>query len=346
MRTMKLVTVIGSFLAVSSVEGYITTVGSRLHPPAIVLGASTAVPSRRGWYRRRSNNDSTISGKRRRRSTEPVSIDLHEFTAAVSATSVRPKAGLFHKLTCQWVASVVSRLISRNVQRGDIQVQVHLHHGFRKLLSSGIIHADAILNVPHSLHFNALRFSKGVVEAYDILMHVPTQQYLRPFTLIAKDIELTANDLMESPCIRHGLRRLLTRVLISDFAVCRIDDIRIENNNKLVLLGTVTTILGQRVPFQVASGMEAANGMLVLKELNVNVNGFWVKKFPLLSLDVGPNSCLQSVVLKDNAMVVSATVTVTPDVPEASGAPQATWAFDVGRWLTDKVRFEKSTSTE
>jgi hypothetical protein len=340
---MRLVKVAALFVTVSWVEGYVTE-GPWSQPPISELKAATTVPSRRGWYRRRSNNDSpTIIDKRRRRKQEPPSIDLQGFST--QPLSVRGKQSLFQTLTCQGVASFVSRLISRGATKGEAHVQVRLHHGLRKLLSSGVLHADASLVVPHHLHFNALRFSSGVVEASDIQLHVATQQYLESFTLTAKDVQLTANDLMESPCIRHGLRRLLTRVLISDFAVCRIDDIRIHERT-MVLLGTVTTILGQRVPFQVASGLAAANGMLLLKELNVNVNGIPVRKFPLLSLHMGPNTFLESVVLKEDTMHVSAKVIITPDlqvVPQTV-SQDATWTFDVGRWLTQKGRFHNDSS--
>lgn len=332
---MRLATVMVSVLAVSVAEGYITTINPSTRSKS-ELAAVTTVPTR--WYRRRSNSNNDTIEKRRRK--EPASIDLQGFTTQPTVAT-RPRTSLIHKLTCHGVASIVSRFISRGAKRGEAKVQVHLHHGFRKLITSGVLHADASLLVPAHLHFNALRFSRGVLEASDIHLHVPTQRYLKPFTLTLKDVQLTSNDLMESPCIRHGLRRLLTRVLVSDFAVCRIDDIRIEEH-ALVLLGTVTTILGQRVPFQVASRLRADNGLLVLEDLNVNVSGIFVKTFPLLSLDMGANTYLQSVVLKEHAMHVCGSVTITPELTEVpSPGSDATWRFDVGRWLTQKGHFDK-----
>lgn len=294
-----------------------------------------------------NNDDKTDKQQRKRqRNSEAPSIDLQGFSMQPTLEQ-RSRKSLFHSLTCHGVASFVSRLISRGATRGEAHVHIHLHHGIRKLLSSGgVLHADASLVVPQQLHFNALRFSSGVVEASDIHWHVPSQQYLRPFTLTAKEVQLTSQDLMESACIRHGLRRLLTRVLISDFAVCRIDDIRIQEHT-LILLGTVTTILGQRVPFQVSSGLKASDhGMLLLEDLNVNVSGILVRTFPLLSLDMGPNTFLENVVLQEGMMQVSAQVTITPDLLSLPTVTRdATWAFDVGRWLTQRGRFEQRQSS-
>lgn len=232
----------------------------------------------------------------------------------------------------------------------------------------GQFHCDAIVNLDRIV-FGSIRVSGGQLQAKNFCLNLfsfapmnvipltaPAPRYPNQFDLLAQNLTFTQEDLCESPCIRNGLKRILTRILKNrGLAALKISirSIQVLPTGKVSCLGQATTLFGPPIQFEVRSGIGVASRghILTFPGLEISVNpalGFFVPVIPDVTVDLGHNAQLLDVTI-DGAKAqvqVSARVTITPEHTiqlknyiQSSHSYGALCSVDVGQWLTRLGRF-------
>lgn len=214
------------------------------------------------------------------------------------------------------------------------------------------------------LAFPFLRVSKGKIKsdrmALNYFKYAPFCQRIPRFTsafhLEAHDLTLTQKDLFESPCIRHGLRRLLTRILRNrgmKASEVEITSISVLHFGKVSCAG-YATVFDSKVDFEVRSGLgvQKRGHVLAFPGLEISlgpaVGSFYAPVVPSISLDMGSNVIISKVLLDgaNRTLQLSCRATITPQhtckqvkYKQNTNAYAASFHFDVGKWLTGVGNF-------
>lgn len=293
----------------------------------------------------------------------PLIDDSLATETSVEVTSDLPSSSSrFARFTAGWVQNALAKRFHRWSKGRYIDMNVLCN--LKSLdVRRGKLHCDASVDVGRII-FNTIRFSGGRIEATGLTLNLFTflpgvkrrsrKRFPHAFDLVAHNCTLTQHDLMESPCIRNGLRRLFTRILDirgMNAVFVRLDAITIRDG-KLCCQGTATTILGARVPFEVRTGLGFASRGHVLTfpglELSLGKLEFFVPVMPEITVDMGHKAALHDIqFLPTGAVQVSARVTITPEhamhLPphyrQAASSYAAQCSVDVGRWLTKLGKF-------
>ncbi|KAG7363454.1 hypothetical protein IV203_026814 [Nitzschia inconspicua] len=287
-------------------------------------------------------------------------------------------AALFEKI-------LTSRVVNNALEEPEnFRVEVEpLENTMSRLLLKGQFRANAKISTGR-LVFRPIRFSKGTLELEEVTLNLlgflqqPTSQpkssdmkkdstkqttgdgvvrYPKQFDIHVQDLTMTRHDLLFSPCVKNGLRRLLINIL-KDRGVqsssIRITSIDILSSGKISCVGDAKTHFGSPIPFEVRSGISFANRghVLTFPGLEVSLNrdlGLFVPVVPTIDLDVGHNAVFRRIRIdgKRKEIQVDASVTITPDrtirlmkkYVQSSEAFAARFSYDVGQWLTRLGRF-------
>jgi len=208
------------------------------------------------------------------------------------------------------------------------------------------------------LTFPPIRFSKGKLTSQGMVLnywkYVPFCKWIPRFTtafdLEAHDVMMTQLDLFESPSIRHGLRRLLTRILHGrgmKASKVEITSITILPNGKVSCCG-FARVFDSKVDFEVRSGLavQSRGHVLTFPGLEISVSpavGLFVPVVPPITLDMGHNAQITKLRLngQKRRLELSCRATITPrhtrkqhKYSQSTNAFAASFHFDVGRWLT------------
>ena len=293
--------------------------------------------------------------------TTETSVEVASSPEAL-AEDLPSSSSRFTRFTAGWVQNALAKRFHRWSKGRHVDMNVFC--SLKSLdVRRGKLHCDASVDVGRII-FNAIRFSGGRIEAAGLTLNLFTflpgvkrrsqKRFPHAFDLVAHNCTLTQHDLMESPCIRNGLRRLFTRILDirgMNAVFVRLDDITIMDG-KLCCQGTATTILGASVPFEVRTGLGFASRGHVLTfpglELSLGKLEFFVPVLPEVTVDLGHKAALHDIqFLPTGAVQVSARVTITPvhtmHLPphyrQAASSYAAQCSVDVGRWLTKLGKF-------
>ena len=224
-------------------------------------------------------------------------------------------------------------------------------------LVRGQFRADAAVEFDQ-MSFGALHMSQGKIESHRLALNLykfapffckRIPRFASAFELEAHNVVFTQQDLFESPCIRHGLKRLLTRILHNrgmKASQVEITSIKILSTGK-VGIGGYATVLNSKVDFEVRTGLGVASRghVLTFPGLEISLGPAAAKLFvpvvPELSLDMGNNAILTHVRLHEGTLELSCRTTITPrhtrklaNYEQSTHAYAASFHFDVGRWLT------------
>ena len=260
----------------------------------------------------------------------------------------------------RFVEGLLFQLFNRWSRGNNENMAFHCQLLSKPVWKLGQLTAPIVTATFDSIQFAALRISKGGrLEAHGLTVNwrsfLPFQpkrpkRFAQAFDLVAHQATMTSSDLMQSPCIRNGLRRLLTRILNGqdmNTLFVAIDDMTILENGMLSVKGKGTTILGQRVPFQVRTrlGFQANGRVLTFPDLQLSLGAFFVPVLSDLTVDMGPSAQLTEITLngQQQTLQVSARVTITPEhllsaVEPVCGKIGACFV-NVSRWLTHLGRF-------
>lgn len=227
----------------------------------------------------------------------------------------------------------------------------------------GEFHCDATVNLDRG-DFGSIRVSGGRLEVKDFSLNLfsfspiaiptvaPSPRYPNKFDFLARNLTFTQEDLWESPSIRNGLRRILTRILKNrgfTALTVTIQSIKILRSGKVSCRGqAATSLFGPPVRFEVRSGIGFASRghILTFPGLEISLNpslGLFVPIIPDVTVDLGHNAQLLDVTIDGDAgeLKVSARVTITPEHTiqlknyiQSSKSYGALCSIDVGRWLT------------
>eukprot|EP00522_Entomoneis_paludosa_P018804 CAMPEP_0172440316 /NCGR_PEP_ID=MMETSP1065-20121228/974_1 /TAXON_ID=265537 /ORGANISM="Amphiprora paludosa, Strain CCMP125" /LENGTH=419 /DNA_ID=CAMNT_0013189103 /DNA_START=736 /DNA_END=1995 /DNA_ORIENTATION=- len=213
--------------------------------------------------------------------------------------------------------------------------------------------------------FKPIRLSKGKIKSHRLALNyfkyapfcrgIP--RFTSAFDLEAHDLTLTQKDLFESPCIRHGLRSLLTRILRNRGMTASrvgITSLVILPSGKLSCSG-YATVFDSKVEFEVRTGLGVQNRGHVLSFPGLEISlspavGLFVPVVPPISLDMGHNARITKVSIngKDRTLKLSCRATITPrhtrkqlKYQQSTNAYAASFHFDVGNWLTRIGKFSE-----
>jgi hypothetical protein len=213
---------------------------------------------------------------------------------------------------------------------------------------------DRIIFPPIRMHKGRLevnRMTLGVWSLTPGAIPIRGQRYLNQFDFYARNITFTGEDLIESRCIRNGLRNLLRRILKlrgTKAVQMSIKTMKILPNNKISCHGEATTKFGKILEFEVRCGLDftSRGHIMTFPGLEISLNprlGLFVPVLPTISLDLGNNAQLLDLDIdgQSSQMKVSARVTIAPHhtlklqkYTQSQHAYRAQYSFDVGRWLT------------
>ena len=294
---------------------------------------------------------------------EPTEIVVSSGTLAPPLMTPQRRVSPFTRVSRGWLQSFLAGRFDR-WSRGrhvNMDVQCDLKSGWGDI-RRGKLHCDASIDVDRII-FNTIRMSGGRLEARGLALNLRSffskahRRYLNQFDFYAHNVTLTQEDLMESPCIRNGLRRLLTRILNirgMNAVFVKIEDITVLPTGKLSCLGVATTILGSRVPFEVRTGLGTSTRghVLTFPGLELSLSSafdFFVPILPDVTVDLGHNAQLNELRLDGRTATVqlSARVRITPDhtvhlakkYRQSRSSYAAQCSVDVGRWLTRLGQF-------
>jgi len=220
-----------------------------------------------------------------------------------------------------------------------MECSVHMDNAWTDLVTTHHVCVDASVQFDDPLSLHVLQLSSGTLRATNIRMDwwkVVTNQFqtLQPFWVHADRVQLTSANLMASPGIRHGLRRLLQRYIVADsMASLRIDDIRIRSEGIVVVDGTATTILGQRWPFAIEAEVSVDTSHSLTLNTKLSTLGF--PQTPL-RLDLGPCLDIQELELMDNAVVVTGSLELGNAMMAYQGLSDHVFV-NVGTWLSRRI---------
>lgn len=233
-----------------------------------------------------------------------------------------------------------------------------------------------------SIIFPNIRMSGGgQLTFHNIAYHVgKANRFYNPFGITA-DVVLTADDIMHSSCVRNGLENLLNRVLrnsglrkVQKSKSVVVQSVTILSSKKISCTGLATTILGDKIPFEVRTGLDMTGQghVLTLPGMEIALYpetiGLFFPVVPDMHVDMGNNANLQRIAftggnqsnkiekfILDNMKTekkinerplqieISAGVRVTPRQEKPASYRQresfAHCKCDVGKWVTRIGRF-------
>lgn len=297
-----------------------------------------------------------------RSSSTLIVLKHKENKQADLSLELQSKVSPLTRLTRGWLENILTGLFHRwsNGNHQGMDVSCNLKSSLRETILRGRLVCDARV-VLDRICFNAIRLSGGSIEAQRLALNIwsfsPLSRRRLPrfpsrFDLVGHNVTFSQEDLIQSPCIRNGLRRLLTRILHGrgmNTMFVKIDDLHVLQSGKLSVKATATTILGQRVPFELRTALDTQSRghILVFTGLELSfMGGIAVPIVPEISLDLGHNAQILHIKMEDESIQLSVRVTITPEhtihVPkyrQSSRSYAANCSVDVGRWLTRLGRF-------
>ncbi|GKY92897.1 hypothetical protein MPSEU_000258700 [Mayamaea pseudoterrestris] len=274
----------------------------------------------------------------------------------------------FVRITRPWVQNILVGLLDRWSQGSHVNLCVNCHPQSNTLdLVQGRFACDASVDFDRIV-FGAIQMHKGRIEVSRLNLGlwsltpspIPVRghRYLNQFEFHGRNITFTQEDLVDSRCIRNGLKNLLSRILkLRGTKAVRIsiDTIVILPNGKISCRGAAKTVFGKILEFEVRSGLgfTSRGHVLTFPGLEISLNpgfGMFVPVLPAISLDLGHNAQLLDLHFDGKAaqMIVSAKVTIAPhhtlkvrNYKQSKDAYLAQYSVDVGRWLTRLGNFTK-----
>jgi len=309
-----------------------------------------------------------------------------------NASTIAKKGGLpsASKLICRFLENILTDRIGNRWPTEipedltiDVRPSLGKYNNIRRLFR-GHLCADAKLSSGRIV-FHPIRFSSVKLELKQVTLNLmgfflsnknkneqqqqkreqrqhqkQNVRYPQQFDLHIEDLIMTRHDLLFSPCVKNGLRRLLINVLQDRGLQSRsieITSIDILPTGKISCKGEAKTHFGSApLHFEVRTGISRSNRghVLTFPGLEISLNrdiGLFVPVVPTLDLDVGHNTIFHSVVIdgKQKQLKIEASVTITPestvrlmqDYVQTSDAFSARFFYDVGRWLTKIGNFSK-----
>ncbi|KAL7578739.1 hypothetical protein ACA910_015972 [Epithemia clementina (nom. ined.)] len=271
------------------------------------------------------------------------------------------------RVTASRAETILATLFHRWTNGAHKNLQVHCDSSSGVIdLVKGIFRADATIQFD-KLSFGAFRLSRGELKSHRLAINLykfapfckRIPRFASMFDLEARDATFTQDDLFESTCIRHGLRRLLSRCLENrgmSASNVEITSIKIVSTGKLTISGTAMTPFGSTIEFAVRSGLGTSNRghVLTFPGLEISLSpslGLFMPVVPPISLDMGHNTQITKLSLngQDGTLALSCRVTITPrhtrklkeSYEQNTSAYAASFHFDVGRWLTRLGRFSE-----
>jgi len=302
--------------------------------------------------------------------SDPSSLKLDDTSSAtvVSSTTqgqqqqqqrVGGGGGPFSRVTGAALSIELSKRLDRwsRGRNENLRVKCEPTGGVRQLLLRGEARFNATINLDRIV-FGNIRFSGGQLEAQNFAINLlsESQRFPNQFDLLGHDLTMTQEDLFESSCIRNGLRRLLTRIFKNrglTVIAHQLTSITILPTGKISIMGHVAPLVGPVIPFEVRTGIDAAQGsILSFPGLEISVHpslGLFVPVPTDVTVDMGQNAQLMDVAIDGQAgkLTISARVTITPGAAQHPQSKQqkkkkpslALCSVDVGRWLTRLGRF-------
>ena len=262
------------------------------------------------------------------------------------------------RLLGKFAESTLSNLFDRwsNGSHKNLKVQCDPSGGVVNLVK-GQFGVDAVVEFDQ-LRFPPIQFSSGKLRSHGMVLnylkYAPfckgIRRFRNSFDLEAQDVTLTQSDLFESPSIRSGLRRLLTRILHNrgmKASKVEITSIYVLPSGKVSCSG-YATVLGSKVDFEVRSGLGVTSRghVLTFPGLEISVGpavGLSVPVVPPITLDIGHNAKITKIHCngQKQRLELSCRATITPrhtrkqlKYSQTTNAFAASFHFDVGRWLT------------
>lgn len=265
------------------------------------------------------------------------------------------------RLTRPWVQSLLEGLLDKWSQGAHVNMNVHCHPQSKTLdLVQGRFACDASVDFDRIV-FGPIRMHRGRIEVSRLALGlwsltpsaipIKGHRYLNQFEFYARNVTFTQEDLVQSKCIRNGLKNLLVRILkLQGTKAVRIiiEAIDILPNGKISCRGATKTAFGKILGFEVRCGLAftSRGHILTFPGLEISLNpalGIFVPVLPDITLDLGHNAQLLDLDIdgKAAAMTVSARVTIAPHhtlklnkYQQSQEAYLAQYSVDVGRWLT------------
>mmetsp|Transcript_46758 Transcript_46758/g.52293 ORF Transcript_46758/g.52293 Transcript_46758/m.52293 type:complete len:574 (+) Transcript_46758:185-1906(+) len=330
----------------------------------------------------------------------PLTIDSEYFDVAIipavtvtdngNASAIAKKGGLpsATKLICRFLENILTERIGNRWPTElpedltiDVRPSLGKYNNIGRLFR-GHLCADAKLSSGRIV-FHPIRFSSVKLELKEVTLNLlgfflsnknkneqqqqqkrqdqkQNVRYPKQFDLHIEDLIMTRHDLLFSPCVKNGLRRLLINVLQDrglQSSSIEITCIDILPTGKISCKGEAKTHFGSApLHFEVRTGISRSNRghVLTFPGLEISLNrdiGLFVPVVPTLDLDVGHNTIFHSVVIdgKQKQLKIEASVTITPshtlrlmqDYVQTRDAFSARFFYDVGRWLTKMGNFSK-----
>ena len=305
----------------------------------------------------------------------PVVLDTPQIVDATTALVAEPittttaaiadGGSPFVRITRPWVQSILEGLLDRWSQGSHVNMMVHCSPQSKALdLVQGRFACDASVDFDRIV-FGPIRMHRGRIEvhrmtlgiwsltpsAISILRGGQHHRYLNQFEFMGRNVTFTQADLIDSRCIRNGLKNLLARILkLRGTKAVRIsiETIEILPNGKVACRAAAKTGFGKILEFEVRSGLDVSSRghVLTFPGLEISLSpalGIFVPVLPAISLDLGHNAQLLDVHIDGQAaeMTVSARVTIAPHhtlklrkYKQSQDAYLAQYSVDVGRWLT------------
>jgi hypothetical protein len=158
--------------------------------------------------------------------SEFFNVAIKEASAAPSTTQTSPSSSAFPKRNyiARGLAMVVKNVLTGLITRHaieipeDLEIQATTHSRLVPRLLRGQFSTDAKISVGR-LVFPIIRMSSGTLQVKRMTLnlmgftHKQQSRFPKQFDLHGDDLTFSRQDLMFSPCIRNGLRRLLVRLL-------------------------------------------------------------------------------------------------------------------------------------
>jgi hypothetical protein len=233
-------------------------------------------------------------------------------------------------------------------------------------LVKGYFRCDAVVEFDR-IAFPFIQMSGGRLESHRLALNLyrfkpiskPIPRFPDQFDLEAHDMLFKEEDLFGSPCIRNGLRTLLTRILRGrGLTVTNVDilSIRILPSGKVSCKGQAA-VLGSPVPFEVRTGLATSSRghVLTFPGLEISLGGtsiagvLFVPVIPDVNVDLGHNAQIKKLRLDGvkRTLTVSCKTTIAPthtvkllrDYQQNVHAYAAKHYVDVGSWLTRIGKF-------
>jgi hypothetical protein len=158
--------------------------------------------------------------------SEFYNVAIQEVSAGSSTTQTPPLSTAFRKniSIARGLAMVVENVLTGLITRHaieipeDLAIQASTHGQLVPRLLKGEFTTQAKISVGR-LVFPIIRMTSGTLQVKRMTLnlmgftHKEQSRFPKQFELHADDFVFSGHDLMFSPCIRNGLRRLLVRVL-------------------------------------------------------------------------------------------------------------------------------------